>query len=214
MNDSYNQSFVDFYGYEFKINPNVLIPRPETEMIVDMVLNLVGKEYLPGVKPGVAVLPDDLTIVDVGTGSGCIAVSLKLKLPKARVIASDISEGALTVARKNSERLGAEVELMQADLLGEIGIQPDLVVANLPYVDEKWEWLDKKALSKEPRLALYAEDEGLTLIKRLVEQASERKIQHLVLEADPCQHRRIVEFAKKKGLTLRETRGFAVYLSE
>lgn len=214
MNDSYNQSFVDFYGYEFKINPNVLIPRPETEMIVDMVLNLVGKEYLPGVKPGVAVLPDDLTIVDVGTGSGCIAVSLKLKLPKARVIASDISEDALTVARKNSERLGAEVELMQTDLLGEIDIQPDLVVANLPYVDEKWEWLDKKALSKEPRLALYAEDEGLALIKRLIEQVSERRIQHLVLEADPCQHRRIVEFAKKKGLTLRETRGFAVYLSE
>lgn len=214
MNDSYNQSFVDFYGYEFKINPNVLIPRPETEMIVDMVLNLVGKEYLPGVKPGVAVLPDDLTIVDVGTGSGCIAVSLKLKLPKARVIASDISEDALTVARKNSERLGAEVELMQADLLGEIDVQPDLVVANLPYVDEKWEWLDKKALSKEPRLALYAEDEGLALIKRLIEQVSERRIQHLVLEADPCQHRRIVEFAKKKGLTLRETRGFAAYLSE
>lgn len=214
MNDSYNQSFVDFYGYEFKINPNVLIPRPETEMIVDMVLNLVGKEYLPGVKPGVAVLPDDLTVVDVGTGSGCIAVSLKLKLPKARVIASDISEDALTVARKNSERLGAEVELMQADLLGEIDIQPDLVVANLPYVDEKWEWLDKKALSKEPRLALYAEDGGLALIKRLIEQVSERRIHHLVLEADPCQHRRIVEFAKKKGLTLRETRGFAVYLSE
>ena len=103
---------------------------------------------------------------------------------------------------------------MQADLLGGIDIQPDLVVANLPYVDEKWEWLDKKALSKEPRLALYAEDEGLALTKRLIEQVSERRIQHLVLEADPCQHRRIVEFAKKKGLTLRETRGFAVYLSE
>ena len=204
----------DFYGREFVITPDVLIPRPETEMLVDMVLSLVGKPYLPGVKPGAAVLPQDLTILDVGTGSGCIAVTLKLELPEARVITSDVSEKALTVARENAKRLSADVEFAQADLMDGINTQPDIVVANLPYVDENWEWLDKEALAKEPRLALYAEDGGLALIKRLIDRVAERNIRHLILEADPCQHEQIAEYAKEKGLALRETRGFILYLSE
>ena len=204
----------DFYGREFVINSDVLVPRPETEQMIDTVLNLVGKPYLPGVKPGEAVLPEDLTILDVGTGSGCVAVTLKLELPEATVVASDISEKALEVARENAKRLRAEVEFVQANLMDGIEIQPDLVVANLPYVDENWEWIDKEALSKEPSIALYAEDGGLALIYRLIDQVSERCIKHLVLEADPCQHERIENYAKKKGLTLCETRGFILYLSE
>ena len=154
----------DFYGREFVINEDVLIPRPETEMMVDMVLSLVGKSYLPGVKPSKAVLPNDMTILD-------------------------------------------------ADLLDGIEMRPDLVVANLPYVDEKWDWIDKKALSKEPSLALYAEDGGLALVFKLIDQAVERGVRHLILEADPCQHERIKEYANKKGLALCETRGFALYLA-
>ena len=204
----------DFYGREFVITPDVLIPRPETEMLVDMVLSLVGKPYLPGVKPSAAVLPQDLTILDVGTGSGCIAVTLKLELPEARVIASDVSKKALMVARENAGRLSADVEFAQANLMDGINTQPDIVVANLPYVDENWEWLDKEALAKEPRLALYAEDGGLALIKRLIDQVARRSIRHLILEADPCQHEQIAECAKEKGLALRETRGFILYLSE
>ena len=182
--------------------------------MIDTVLNLVGKSYLPGVKPGKAVLAEDLAILDVGTGSGCIAVTLKLELPKAKVVASDISKKALIVAKENAKRLGAEVEFRQADLLDGLDFRPDVVVANLPYVDENWDWIDKKALSKEPSLALYAEDGGLALIKKLIDQVTERKIKHLILEADPCQHEHIQEYAKKKGLTLRETRGFILYLSE
>ena len=204
---------VDFYGREFVINSDVLIPRPETEQMIDMVLNLAGKPYLPGVKPSEAVLAEDLTILDVGTGSGCIAVTLKLELPKARVVASDVSEKALAVARENAGGLGAEVEFVKADLLDGIDVLPDLVVANLPYVDENWDWIDKKALSIEPSLALYAEDGGLALIKKLIDQAAERKIKHLILEADPCQHERIRGYAKEKGLTLHETRGFIQYFS-
>ena len=210
MNESLRQ--VNFYGREFRVNPDVLIPRPETEMVVDAVLNLVGKSYLPGVRPSEARLPRDLTILDVGTGSGCIAVTLKLELPEAHIVASDISEKALIVARQNAKRLEAEVEFVQADLLDDVEITPDLVVANLPYVDESWDWIDKKALSKEPSLALYAEDGGLAVIKRLIDQVAERRIKHLILEADPSQHQRIIDYANKKGLTLGETRGFALYL--
>ena len=207
----HHPSIADFYGREFVINSDVLIPRPETEQMIDMVLNLAGKPYLPGVKPGEAVLAEDLAILDVGTGSGCIAVTLKLELPKARVVASDVSEKALAVAKENAKNLGAEVEFRQADLLDGLDFQPDVAVANLPYVDENWEWIDKEALSKEPSLALYAEDGGLALIKKLIDQVTERKIKHLILEADPCQHECIQEYAKEKGFTLRETRGFILY---
>lgn len=202
----------DFYGREFVVNRDVLIPRPETEQMVDMVLNLCGKPYLPGVKPARAVLPSDLTIIDVGTGSGCIAVTLKCELPDATVMATDISEKALVVARENAKRLGVKMEFSQVDLLNGIDLRPDLVVANLPYVDENWDWIDKKALSKEPSLALYAEDGGLMLIFKLIDQVVERGIPHLILEADPCQHERIKEYASKKGLTLHETRGFILHL--
>ena len=209
-----NSQQINFYGREFSVNTDVLIPRPETEMMIDTALNLVGKAYLLGVRPSKAKLPHDLTIIDVGTGSGCIAVTLKLELPEARVVASDVSEEALKVARQNAKRLGAEIEFAQADLLDGVEVVPDLAVANLPYVDENWEWIDKKALNKEPSLALYAEDGGLAIIKRLIDQVVERGIKQLILEADPCQHERIEKYANKKGLTLRETRGFALYLSE
>ena len=105
------RGLADFYGRNFIITPDVLIPRPETEMMVDAVLNLAGKAYLPGVKPSARVLPEKPRILDVGTGSGCVAVSLALELPEASVTACDVSEKALEVARENAENLGAEVEL-------------------------------------------------------------------------------------------------------
>ena len=208
---AHQASPAEFYGRDFMVNSDVLIPRPETEQLIDAVLNLVGKPYLPGVKPGKAVLPEDLTILDVGTGSGCIAVTLKLELPQAKVVASDVSKKALEVARENAKRLGAEVEFVKSDLLDGIDLQPDLVVANLPYVDENWEWVDREALSNEPSLALYAKDGGLALIKKLIDQVYKRGVKHLILEADPCQHERIRGYAEEKGFMLHEVRGFILY---
>ncbi len=205
-------STVNFYGREFLITPEVLIPRPETEMLVDAVLNLAGKAYLAGVIPARPKLPKKCTILEVGTGSGCIAVSLALALPEAKIVASDISAEALAVARKNATQLDAKVEFLQSDLMADISGEFEVVVANLPYVDENWEWIDKKALSAEPRTALYAEDGGLALIKKLVQQASTRKVPFLVLEADPCQHERIVTHARKWDYSLLETRGFGLIL--
>ena len=208
------QNKQDFYGRDFIITPDVLIPRPETEMMIDTVLNIMGKPFLPGVKPSEPKLPEDITILDVGTGSGCIAITLDLLLPQAKIVATDISDKALKIAQKNASEFGAEVEFLQSDLLKNVKVKPDLIVANLPYVDENWDWIDKETLSKEPALALYAKDGGLELIFKLIDQVAEREVHHLVLEADPCQHERITSYAKKKGLALRETRGFILYLSE
>lgn len=204
---------IDFYGRDFVVTPDVLIPRPETEMMIDAVLNLAGKTYLPGVKPVQARVAEDCAILDVGTGSGCVAVSLALELPEASVTACDISEKALKVAQKNSELLGSKVEFGKSDLLDNVPGDFDVVVANLPYVDANWDWIDKEALSKEPEVALYAGDGGLALIKKLICQAKERKIKYLILEADPCQHERTISHAANNGYSLLETRGFILVFS-
>lgn len=203
----------NFYGRDFIVNPDVLIPRPETEQMIDMVLSLMGKPYLPGVKPEEAVLPENLTILDVGTGSGCIGVTLKCELPCARVVCSDISIKALVIAEENSIYHNADCKFLISDLLHDVRKLPDLVVANLPYVDENWDWIDKEALAREPSIALYAPEGGLYYIKRLIRQCARRQISHLVLEADPCQHAEIIDFASKKGFTYCETLGFILYLS-
>lgn len=207
-------SKINFYGRDFIITPDVLIPRPETEMIVDAVLNLAGRSYLPGVKPGPKILPNNPQILDVGTGSGCIAITLALELPEASITASDISESALAVAQQNAEALNTKINFTQSDLLDNISTDYDLIVANLPYVDENWDWLDKKALAKEPSIALYAKDGGLALIKSLINQAGKRKTKFLILEADPCQHEKIINYATNCGYPLLETRGFCLVLQK
>lgn len=209
---AYRRGLADFYGREFVVNPNVLIPRPETEAIIDMVLNLLGKPYLPGVKPEVAKLRQDSKVLEIGAGSGCIAITLKLEAPELDIVATDISEDALVVTRRNAEKFGAEIKLEKADLLNGISFTPDLVIANLPYVDREWGWIDKKALSYEPEMALYADNHGLELIYKLIDQAAKKAIPHLILEADPCQHKDIVDYATRLGYSLAEKRGFALFI--
>lgn len=210
---AYQRGVANFYGREFIVNPSVLIPRPETEAIIDMVLNLLGKPYLPGVKPSKARLAQNARVLEIGTGSGCIAITLKLETPELDIVATDISDKALEVARANMKKFGVNIKLRKADLMDGVTEQFDLMIANLPYVDEDWDWLDKKALSYEPSLALYAEDHGLKLIFRLIEQAGGRRVPSLILEADPCQHDDIVNFAAKQGYSLVEKRGFVLLLA-
>ena len=201
----------DFYGRDFLITKDTLIPRPETEQLIDTVLNLAGKSYLPGVKPSPCQLPEHPIILDVGTGSGCIAITLALEIPEATVYASDISKPALKVAQKNASNLNAPITTIISHLLEKVKSgnlpTPDIVVANLPYVDKDWDWLDKAALAKEPAIAIYADDHGLALIKKLIDQAYELHIPHLILEADPCQHDTITNYASNK-YQLQEIRGF------
>ena len=206
----------DFYGRKFNVGlkdsgrASVLIPRPETEALVDEVLTLVGKPFLPGIKaPKAEILSENLRVLDVGTGSGCIAVTLALEIPEAlEILAADKSEEALKVARKNAEKLGAkEVRFVRSDLLKNIDGDFDIIVANLPYVDREWEWLDLDSLAREPAEALFAEDGGCALVFELIRQAKGRT-KYLILESDPCQHKRIAEFAKKHSFTLQKDQGF------
>lgn len=226
----------DFYGRDFLISPDVLVPRPETEQMIDMVLALSGRAYLPGMAPPARELPEQPVILDVGTGSGCIAVTLALEMPEAKVYALDISPEALIVARENARKLGAEVEFCQSDLLLDYdGPEPDVICANLPYVDKDWEWVDTEALSAEPALALYAEDGGMALAKKLLQKlaicfsvdasarpivmgeprsgsvvtcASPQKSTSLIFELDPCQHGDVIRYAEQWGFRHVETRGF------
>ncbi|MBQ2695532.1 peptide chain release factor N(5)-glutamine methyltransferase [Candidatus Saccharibacteria bacterium] len=212
---AYQKGYQDFYGRDFIVTPDVLIPRPETEQIIDAVLTLAGKPYLPGVKPTPRQLPPNPTIIDIGTGSGCIAITLKKELPSATIYATDISENALKIAQKNAKTHGASIITIISHLLENVKQTPvpDLITANLPYVDKNWDWLDRSALSHEPSLALYAEDNGLALIKQLITQSATRQIKYLVLEADPCQHQSIITYAKTANYTLIKIRGFALTLS-
>ncbi len=146
----------EFYGREFRVSPDVLIPRPETELLVDTVL----KESPGGV------------IVDVGTGSGAVAVTLALELNRP-VVAVDISAPALRMAAGNAERLRAPVSFLQMDLLGGFAAGTvDVVVSNPPYVPAA----DAPTLSREvhdwePHLALFAGEDGLDIYRRLVPEA-------------------------------------------
>jgi release factor glutamine methyltransferase len=158
----------EFWGMDFIVTPAVLIPRPETEHVIEKVLELV--------RAGRAPSPADvLRIVDVGTGSGCIALALAKELPHAEIHATEISPAALEIARANAARLHLEgrVRFHQTDLLD--GVEPaefDLVVSNPPYVGESEEdHVQLEVRKYEPRNAVFAGATGLEVIERLIPQA-------------------------------------------
>jgi release factor glutamine methyltransferase len=161
-----------FRRLELAVDPRVLIPRPETELLVEVVL----AELAPGAH-----------VHDVGTGSGAVALALKHEQPDLRVSASDASGAALAVARANAERLGLAVELLHGPNLPDGLAQPDLVVANLPYVrPDEWAGLTPEIVCYEPRDALLGGDEdGLGAIRELVTHAPSGT--RLALEHAPAQ---------------------------
>ena len=145
-----------FYGREFIVTPDVLIPRPETEVLVSVVEKWLVKQPSPG------------TIVDVGTGSGCIGLTLKALFPSWRVVLSDICEKALAIARRNAQKLQLDVELIQGDLLGSFSGRAECIVSNLPYLSLKeWNEADRSVSEFEPKKALLAGPTGLEVYQRL-----------------------------------------------
>ncbi len=157
----------EFWGMDFIVTPAVLIPRPETEHLIETVLQLVGVGRSPS--------PAAFRLIDVGTGSGCIALALAKELPHAEIHATDISSTALEIARANAARhqLERRVQWHQTDLLQ--GFEPnsfDFVVSNPPYVGESEEDQVQLEVRKfEPRQAVFAGATGLEVIERLISQA-------------------------------------------
>ncbi len=161
----------EFYGRPFRVDRSVLIPRPETEHVVEAVLELAGRDAGP--------------IVDVGTGSGCIGVTLALEIEGSRVVLTDVSGDALGVARDNARRLGAPVMLACMDGLGAYRGRAGCVVANPPYVGEdEHAGLQREVREHEPRIALVPSEGPVRLYERLIRESEDRLVEGglLVLE--------------------------------
>lgn len=186
----------EFYGRQFTVTPDVLIPRPETEHIIDELKKLQPQ-------------PGDM-LLDVGTGSGAIAVTAALEWPGLTVVASDISAAALTVAHRNAAAHHVRVQCKQSDLLATVPPRPyRFIVANLPYVDTAWQ--RSPETNAEPPLALFASDDGLALIKILLAQAPNKLLSggFLLLEADPRQFEAIKKAAPQQ-LAYGGAQGFVI----
>ena len=152
----------EFYGRDFRVSPDVLIPRPETEAIVELAVSFLADRPEP-------------RFLDIGTGSGCIAVSVAAELPTARGLATDISPAALAVARENAETHGVadRITFTEADLFGPAGdAEFDLIASNPPYIPlEEFRGLEPEVREFEPRSALTDEGDGLAMIREIVSRA-------------------------------------------
>jgi release factor glutamine methyltransferase len=156
----------EFYDLDLKVDPRVLIPRPETEMLVDMALQSLATHP----RAGAGMMID---LIDVGTGSGAVALAVSVHAPRLRVMATDISADALDVARENARLQGVSerVCFVQSDLLAAVDTRVCVITANLPYVTvEEIEALPPEIQAHEPRLALDGGADGLMLVRRLLTQ--------------------------------------------
>ena len=161
---AYLLGFREFYGREFSVTPAVLIPRPETELLVDLAREKVGGG--DAVKSAVKCAA---TLLDLGTGSGCVAITLALELPGAQVVAADISTDALAVARANAVLLGADVRFLESDWFDRLGGQRfDCIIGNPPYIAAGDSHLAEGDLRFEPPSALACGDDGLDAIRVIV----------------------------------------------
>ena len=148
----------EFWGLDFIVTPATLVPRPETELIVEEALKIIPGGSSAG-------------IVDVGTGTGCLAISIAVERPRTRAVATDISRDALLVARRNAAAHGVanRVHFVQADLGLGVAMRADLIVSNPPYVrDEAAALIQKDVVRYEPHTALFGGPDGMTVIRRLL----------------------------------------------
>ncbi len=192
----------NFFGFEFKVDPDVLIPRPETEELVDWILK-DRKDPSASIR-----------ILDIGTGSGCIAISLKKHLPEAEVHAIDISKGALDIAEENAFHLDTVISFRQLDILDEEsrGDMPgfDIIVSNPPYVNsEDRERMEPNVLEHEPALALFVDDDDpLLYYREIIEFSLDHlnKKGRLYFECNEKSAHEVVRMLTENGFSKIESR--------
>lgn len=180
----------EFYGRKFFVNKNVLIPRPATESLVEEVIHYCQMSNVNG----------KLSIADIGTGSGCIAITLAKEIPRATIYATDISAKALHVAKKNAKTHSAKIAFYKGNLLEPLKKKKiDIIVANLPYLNFKEKNVYKKILKYEPQLALYAKHGGIIYYKKLFQQINQYKIIPMIIlcEISPKQKLKMEILTKK-----------------
>ena len=179
---------VNFYGYIIKVNKNVLIPRRETEELVEKTLEYIKKH-----------LSEEINILDIGTGSGCIPITLKKQLPKSKISALDISKEALELAKENAILNNVEINYIQSDIFENIKEKYDCIISNPPYIRKDEEIMDI-VKNNEPHLALYAEDNGLYFYKKIIKEAKKYVNQKFIIsfEIGQEQGNDIIELAKEE----------------
>lgn len=192
----------EFYGHTFSVTTATLIPRPESEILIELL-----KKAMPR---NASLLHETIRLVDVGTGSGALGISAKLLYPELSVTLIDISRHALKIADKNSVDLDAPVTIMQSNLLSHYPFTANFIIANLPYVDPNWQ--RSPETEHEPAEALFAANGGKALIFELLIQTRDKLANggFIILEADPEQHPDIIAEAKKYGLLLFEQQDYGL----
>ena len=196
----YNQK--EFYGRNFEVSSATLIPRPESEQMIECLKKLFITGELK--------LFNNLKLIDVGTGCGALGITAKLELPTLQVTLTDISQLALKIAERNSKKMSASVNIARGNLLENYIQTPDIILANLPYVNPDWNYL--KDIDYEPPLALYAGNDGKELIEKLLIQSSKQLKNNgfIFIEADPRQHNSLIKFADKLSLKKYSQTGYII----
>lgn len=198
----------EFYGREFLVTPATLQPRPETETMIDLLKHVYQIEDW-----GLGI-DEPSSILDIGTGSGCIAITAKLEFPELQVLATEINEDALKIAEKNAQNLGANIEFHQGNLLEPISnlqspiLSPLAILANLPYVPNKH--TINKAAMQEPKIAIFGGSDGLDLYREMFSQisSSELRVSLVLTESLPFQHEELANIAAQHGFELFKSDDF------
>jgi release factor glutamine methyltransferase len=178
----------EFYSLEFIVNPDVLIPRPETENMVEEAIKIAAKKA---------------KALEVGTGSGCVAIALKINRPDLHVTATDVSARALKLARKNALKHQAGITFLLSDLMRDVQNRFDLILANLPYVPEGSRRMAE--LDSEPQVALYSGADGLDLYRQFLPNLSAHLTDtgRAIIEAGPTQREELKLLAGNLGFSLQ-----------
>jgi release factor glutamine methyltransferase len=191
-----------FYKIKFFVNEDVLIPRPETEELVEWIVNEVKAQNIRSSKP--------TNILDIGSGSGCISIALKKELPDANIVALDISGKALEVAKKNARELNAAVGFLEIDFLDEtkwgIVSEYDVIVSNPPYIPVKEkESLEKNVIDFEPEVALFVEDDNPFIFYKKIARFSKmhlKKAGKIYVEINETKAEEVKEVFEKEGFNV------------
>lgn len=178
---------VEFYGNIIDVNPNVLIPRPETEELVEKTQNYINKIFES----------EKIDIIDIGTGSGCIPIALKKIFPNSNITAIDISKPALDVAIKNAQKNNVEINFIQSNLFESVNKKFNVIISNPPYIKENEEIMDI-VKNNEPHIALYAPNNGLYYYQEILKNANKYLNEKYLIafEIGETQGEEIIKIAK------------------